>query len=85
GPPLTRSRERRSRERTRRAPGASGAFQEPFAAEEPFADGEVRPAAQARSPAQRRRSAPIPAQGRGQYPPAPPEQLSFEDPPTRGD
>jgi hypothetical protein len=30
-----------------------------------------------------RRSAPVPARGREPYPPAPPEQLSFEDPPTR--
>jgi len=33
--------------------------------------------------ASRQRTAPVPARGRGSYPPAPPEQLSFEDPPTR--
>jgi hypothetical protein len=32
-----------------------------------------------------RRSAPVPARERSPYPPAPPEQLSFEDPPTRSD
>ena len=31
--------------------------------------------------ASRQRTAPVPARGRGSYPPAPPEQLSFEDPP----
>jgi hypothetical protein len=35
--------------------------------------------------APRRRSAPVPARDRGQYPPAPPEQLSFEDRPQDGD
>jgi hypothetical protein len=39
---------------------------------------DLRPA-----PRRPRRSAPVPAREPGPYPPAPPEQLSFEDPPTR--
>jgi hypothetical protein len=40
-------------------------------------------AAPAPAPPRPRRSAPVPARERSPYPPAPPEQLSFEDPPTR--
>lgn len=35
------------------------------------------------SPARARGAAPVPARERERFPPAPPEQLSFEDPPTR--
>jgi hypothetical protein len=38
-----------------------------------------------RSPRARSRPAPVPARERSQYPPPPPEQLSFEDPPTRAE
>ncbi len=39
----------------------------------------------ARAPARHRRSAPVRARERGPYPPAPSEQLSFEDPPDQSD
>jgi len=54
------------------------------------AAGEAEPLRPRRDPlaapaGTRRRSAPVPARERGEFPPAPPEQLSFEDPPTRAD
>jgi hypothetical protein len=41
--------------------------------------------APAAAPPRPPRSAPVPARERSRYPPAPPEQLSFEDPPGRSD
>jgi hypothetical protein len=75
-PPLTRGSRRRPapvRREPSRAPTEDTAVRE-----DPLAAPRPQPA--------RRRSAPVAAAGdRASYPPAPPEQLSFEDPPPRGD
>lgn len=72
GPPRTRSPGSARRPR----PAPPGATDEPPAMRrEPLAAAPPR------------RSAPVPARERGRFPPAPapPEQLSFEDPPTRAE
>jgi hypothetical protein len=75
GPPLTRRRrDETRRERPTPPEYPEEEHTEPFAA----TPGPVVPAA--RRP--RRRSAPVAARERPPYPPAPHEQLSFEDPPT---
>jgi len=56
----------------------------PSLAREPAGpDGE--PTVLAAAPPRRRRTEPVPARERSRYPPAPAEQLSFEDPPARSE
>jgi hypothetical protein len=78
-PPVRRSRAQRA--------GRRAEASVPREHTEPTVPGE-RPRATvpddvATSPARPPRVAPVPARERSRYPPAPPEQLSFEDPPTR--
>jgi hypothetical protein len=83
--PLTRPRARRRENADARERFAAPAREQPFAApdEEPFATTEEAPRPAAR--ATRRGGAPVRARERAPYPPAPPEQLSFEDPPAHAD
>jgi hypothetical protein len=86
GPPLTRT------PRTRRAPRPEERHrpeEHPGREERPRAERGLPPdeevTTQAPAPARPGRSSPVPARGRPPYPPAPPEQLSFEDPQPGGE
>src|SRR5271166_6529339 len=76
-PPLTRRRT------PHREPPSPGREPPPPAREPAGPDGE--PTVLAAAPPRRRRTEPVPARERSRYPPAPAEQLSFEDPPARSE